>query len=86
MLMQERLGDIARRYPRGKPLGNSRFAHARLADKAGIVFRFAAEYLEHARYLFVSADYRVEPATLCRLHKVSAVERKRGSARRICLI
>ena len=86
MLMQKRLGSIARRYPCGKSFGNSRFSHARLADKTGIIFRFSAEYLKHSRYFFISAHHRIEPAAVCCLHKVSAVERKCRGARRICLI
>ena len=61
-LVLESLGHVARNDPLGQPLGDGRLADAWLADEDGVVLRPAAEHLDHAADLVVTADDRVQLA------------------------
>ena len=66
-------GHLARGDAQRNALGNGRFAHARLADEAGVVLLAAREYLDGAVYLPVAPDNCVQPAVACLLCEVLAV-------------
>ena len=59
--------------PQGKPLGDGRLAHARLADQDGIVFRPAREDLHDAADFLVATDHRIEFSLPGPLHQIDAV-------------
>ena len=61
------------RYALGKPLGNCRFADARLADKAGIVLLTAVEDLNDALELLLAAYHIVELSRAGAVGKIYAV-------------
>ena len=58
-LILQALGYVLADDPLGQPLGNGGFAHARLADQDGVVFRFAGEDADDVANLLVPADDRV---------------------------
>ena len=73
LLIREIQRNIALVYPLGDTLGDSGLADAGLADEAGVVLGAAREYLYHARYFLVSADYAVELTVSGFLREVGAV-------------
>ena len=56
-----------------KPLGDGCFAHAGLADQAGVVFALAGQDAHDVADLLVAADHRVQLLLARQLHQVLAV-------------
>ena len=56
------LGHVAAHDAVSETLGDGGLSHTRLTDQTGVVLGAAAENLEHAAYLLVSADHGVELA------------------------
>ena len=59
-LVLQILGHIATHYTLGNALGNGGLTHTRLADKYRVVLRSARQNLQHATYLLIAANHRVE--------------------------
>ncbi len=59
--------------PLGQPLGDGGFAHARLADQAGVVLALAAQNADHVADLGVPADHRVQLLLAGQAHQLLAV-------------
>ena len=62
LLILKLIGDVAHRDALRKPLCYSRFADARLADKAGVILLAAVQDLDNALQLLLAAYHAVELA------------------------
>ena len=60
LLILQLNGNTALSDALGKPLGNGRFANARLTDETGIVLLAAIENLNDTLQLFLTADHGIE--------------------------
>src|SRR5690606_32399276 len=80
-LAHQDFGHIVRRDLLRQPLYDGRLADARLADQHGVVLCAAAEDLDHAQDLFVTADHRIEFAFARHLGQVAAVLFERAVTR-----
>ena len=58
-LVLQAFGHVARDDPLRQPLGDRRFADARLTDEHGVVFRFAGQDADDVSDLLVTPDHRV---------------------------
>ena len=73
LLILQLIGHLTFNDALGQPFGNGGFAHARLADKAGVIFLAAVEYLYHPLQLLLPAYHGVQLAVSCPLVEVDAV-------------
>ncbi len=66
-------GNITAHYSQRQTLGDSGLADARLADKAGVVFRLSRKYADNVAYLGVTPDNGVELVLPRQLHQVLTI-------------
>ncbi len=78
-LVGQKRGHIAIGDALRQAFDNGRFAHARFANQHGIIFRAAAQDLDHAFQFALAADQRIELAFERGLRKIAAeFSKKRG--------
>ncbi len=85
-LVFEKVGHLVFNDCLRKPLYDRAFAHARLADKYGVVLRAAGKDLNYFVYLFLSAYYGVNLALARLLGQIRAVLRDRFIERTIAFL
>ena len=73
LLVLQVLGHVATHDALGQSLGNGRLARARLANQDGVVLRAPAQNLQHAAYLVVASDDRVQLALTGQVDQVLGI-------------